>query len=107
MVKRTNLSWLMLALCLAVLAATGGIAAAADKAEVVSGTIAKVDAAKKQLTITTADNKQLTLDVEDADKVSVNSAAGKLSDLKPGTKVTASYVPKGGKNTLVALRTSK
>lgn len=98
--------WLAAALFVALLVAFGSAVAGAKESQTVTGTISKVDAATKTLTVKPDTGADQTFHVKDADKVPFDGKSVKLTDIKAGTKVTVTYEKKGTDNEVTSIKSA-
>jgi Cu/Ag efflux protein CusF len=86
---------IMVVLVSVLVALSLSMAAVAQEVQKVRGTVTKIDAAAKSVTIKTCDGTAVTVVMENADL---------LSKVKEGEKGEARYVVKDGKNACIKLR---
>jgi hypothetical protein len=67
-------------------------------AETVKGKVVKVEETDQRFTLTTADNKELTIQVDPSSKLRLNDTEVQTKDLQAGDRVTVVYQVKDGNN---------
>jgi hypothetical protein len=75
-----------------------GGAEEAEHAETVKGTVTSVDESDRRLMLSTAENKELTIQLDSGTKIRARDTQAALKDLRPGDQVTVAFHVKDGKN---------
>ncbi len=89
------------------LAATFGLAQAAEGDRTVKGQITDVQPGAHRLTIKTDAGQQLTLQVDDRSRLQMHQQQAKLGDFQKGMRVQVSYESRDGTNRVLSLTNTK
>lgn len=70
----------------------------AENTETVHGTITAIDAPGRRLTLSTADNKELTIQTDSTTRIRVGDTGTNLNELRKGDKLIVVFQVTNGKN---------
>jgi hypothetical protein len=68
-----------------------------------SGTVAAVDASTRMLTLTTANDRKIAIEIRDDSVIRVGGKPGRITDLLPNQAATCVHKVEDGKNVCVSL----